>query len=236
LNPLSLTPTSIKGIDADGNVVSIAFTDTDGDGYPELVIPPGVDVAISTTVSAPSDAPLGAVDLSTVTVYEGDGGTELAPTAVLDDSQDQTTVMLGQVRLEKKAAIDPLCNGTLLSNASGVEFLADQPTQVAPGECVVWQLTAVNEGTATVKNVKISDAAPAFTDILMVGGVPALKFCQGNGCVPAGVTAPADGGTYGAGLVNFYAINGPDADPASDIGGELIPGETMTGEFTVKVQ
>jgi hypothetical protein len=41
---------------------------------------------------------------------------------------------------------------------------------------------------------------------------------------------------YSAGLVSFYSIGGATADPANQIGGELIAGEQMTGEFTVKIQ
>ena len=225
--PATGTTTIIKGVDEDGNIVDIEVTDADGDGIPELNLEPGENLPMTTTVTAPSDAPLGAVDLSTITVTDADSA---SPTAgdTLTSSEDQTTVMLGQVRVDKTVAIDEGCNGSLESS-----FMEVQATQVKPGDCVVWNLTATNEGTATVKNVKISDAAPAFTDYL----AGSLKFCQGNGCAPQSVddASNSDSGTYSAGLVNFFAINGA-SDPANGIGGELISGEKMTGQFTVQIQ
>ena len=224
----------VIGVDEDGNPVEIEVTDADGDGIPELNLEPGENLPMTTTVSAPSDAPLGATDVSTLVVTDADTS---SPTVgdTLATSEDQTTVMLGQVRLDKKAAIDTDCDGT--PDGAGATFVADQLTQVEPGQCVVWQLTAVNEGTATVKNVKISDAAPAFTDFL-TGVAGSIKFCQGNTCTPVTVTeaSDADGGTYSAGLVSFFATGGTGADPANGVGGELVAGETMTGEFTVQIQ
>ena len=218
----ALAGTTISGVDDNGNPVQIEVADTDGDGIPELLLEPGENVNMTSTVTSPSNAPLGAVDLSTISVTEVDD-------TPITAAQDQTTVMLGQVRLDKTAAIDTNCDG-----APETGFLAAQTTQVEPGQCVVWKLTATNEGTATVKNVVISDAAPAFTDI--VAGL--LKFCHGNACTPVGgVTDASDGdnGTYAAGLVKFFADNGA-SNPIGGVGGELIAGEQMTGEFTVKVQ
>jgi len=217
----ALVGTTISGVDDNGNPVQIEVTDTDGDGIPELFLEPGENVNMTSTVSSPSNAPLGAVDASTIAVTEVDD-------TPITSASDQTTVMLGQVRLDKKAAIDTNCDG-----APETGFSATQTTQVEPGQCVVWNLTATNEGTATVKNVVISDAAPAFTDVEM--GM--LKFCHGNACVPAGVTdaSDTDNGTYAAGLVKFFANNGA-SNPAGSVGGELIAGEQMTGQFTVKVQ
>ncbi len=224
LNPATMT--EITGVDEDGNYVVIEVTDTDGDGIPELNLEPGENVDFTTTVNAPSNAPLGMVDLSTISVSEIDD-------TPIVSAQDQTTVILGQVRLEKTAAIDTNCDG-----APETAFAATQLTKVEPGQCVVWNLTATNEGSATVKNVVISDAAPEFTDV--VGDL--LKFCHGNACTPAAVGdsgTDGDGGTYSAGLVNFFAGNADDtapADPANGEGGELIAGEQATGQFTVKVQ
>jgi len=223
----ALAGTTISGVDDNGNPVLIEVTDTDGDGIPELFLEPGENVNMTTTVTSPSNAPLGAVDLSTISVTDATDPTN----PVLTSAEDQTTVMLGQVRLDKSAAVDPNCDGA--PDGPGSAFMATQTTQVEPGQCVVWKLTATNDGTATVKNVVISDAAPAFTDI--VAGL--LKFCHGNACTPAAVTdaSDPDNGTYAAGLVKFFADNGASA-PASSVGGELIAGEQMTGEFTVKVQ
>ncbi|PWQ99958.1 DUF11 domain-containing protein [Leucothrix pacifica] len=225
----ALAGTTITGVDEDGNYVDIEVTDTDGDGIPELNLEPGENVDMTTTVTSPSNAPLGSVDASTITV--ADAADPLNPE--ITSAQDQTTVILGQVRLDKTAAIDVDCDGDPETG-----FLATQTQQVEPGQCVTWRLTATNEGSATVQNVVISDAAPEFTDI--VSGK--LKFCHGNGCVPSAVTDAKDAGdqgTYDAGLVKFFAGNADDvvqANPVAGTGGELIAGEQATGEFTVKVQ
>ena len=224
LNPATMT--EISGVDDDGNPVIIEVTDADGDGIPELNLEPGENVNFTTTVNAPSNSPLGMVDLSTISVSEVDG-------TPITAAEDQTTVILGQVRLDKTAAIDYNCDG-----AADTPFSANQSAQVEPGQCVVWNLTATNEGSATVKNVVISDAAPEFTDV--VAGL--LKFCHGNACSPVSVddaAADGDAGTYANGLVQFFAGNSDDAtpaDPANGKGGELISGEQATGQFTVKVQ
>jgi len=222
----ALAGSTITGVTDDGTPVLIEVTDTDNDGIPELNLEPGENVNMTTTVSAPSNAPLGSVDLSTITVTE----TNNTP---ITSAQDQTTVILGQVRLDKTAAIDTDCEGPSAPTA----FLAAQTAQVEPGQCVVWRLTATNEGSATVQNVVISDAAPEFTDIV----TGQLKFCHGNGCSLAGVTdaSDTDAGTYANGLVKFYVGNGDDikpANPAGGVGGELIAGEQATGEFMVKIQ
>ena len=204
----ALAGTTISGIVEAGNPVQIEVTDTDGDGIPELHLEPGENVNMTTNVTAPSSAPLGAVDASTISVTEIDD-------TPLTSAQNQTFVIFGQVRLEKRAAIDTDCDG-----APETGFLATQTTQVEPEQCIVWKLTATNEGTATVKNVVISDAAPAFTDV--VTGM--LKFCHGNACTPTAATdaSDTDKGTYATGLVKFFAD-------------QLTPGEQMTGEFIVKV-
>ncbi|PID46062.1 MAG: hypothetical protein CSB47_05980 [Proteobacteria bacterium] len=221
----NLAGTTISGVDDEGNPVEIEVTDTDGDGIPELKLEPGENVNMTTTVASPSNAPLGAVDQSKITVTETDN-------TPITTAQDQTSVILGQVRLKKTAAIDEDCDGNPESG-----FMATQTEQVEPGQCVTWRLTATNEGSATVQNVVISDAAPEFTDV--VAGK--LKFCHGNGCTPATVTdaSDADQGTYSAGLVKFFPGNADDtvkADPAAGTGGELISGEQATGEFTIRIQ
>lgn len=218
---------NISGVDDEGNIVVVEVTDVDGDGKPELNLEPGENVNFTTTVSAPSNAPLGAVDQSSITATEPGNDTPLSA------AEDQTSVIVGQVRLEKTAAIDVDCEAAGAPTA----FFAEPPTEVKPGECIVWNLTATNEGSTTVKNVVISDAVPDFTDIV----ADELKFCHGNGCVQAGVTdsSNADQGTYANGLIQFFAGNAGDAAPADPIngkGGELIAGEQATGQFMVKVQ
>ena len=226
----ALAGTNIQGIDDNGNPVLIEVTDNDGDGIPELNLEPGENVDMTSTVTSPSNAPLGSVDTSTLSVADG----AIAANPAITSAQDQTTVVFGQIRLDKTAAINESCDG----DSTNKVFLATQTQKVEPGQCVIWRLTATNEGSATVQNVVISDAAPEFTDI--VAGK--LRFCHGNACTPLPVDDAAtdtDQGLYANGLVQFFAGNSDDtvgAVPSAGTGGELIAGEQATGEFTVKVQ
>ena len=75
---------------------------------------------------------------------------------------------MGQVRLDKQAAVDTACDcagGTW--PAGGFEPV--QSTQVEPGQCVVWQLTATNEGATTAENVVITDETTEFTTFQAAG-------------------------------------------------------------------
>lgn len=221
---LSPGTATIKGRLPNGSFVDIPVTYVGGNA--QMTIPPGVDVDIISVVNAPSNAALGAVDTSTISVADNSGSPTPSPTVT---AQDQTSVILGQVRLDKQAAIDEGCNGSLETT-----FSANQSSQVKPGDCVVWRLTATNEGNANVKNVVVSDAAPDYTAI-----VPnMLKLCLGNtaACDATPLTDTAtdtddlsvDGGAVSGDIVTFQPWSGGSVV-------ELQPGQKVTAEFTVKI-
>ncbi|MGJ3257418.1 MAG: beta strand repeat-containing protein [Alcanivorax sp.] len=120
---------------------------------PLVTLEPGQRLDVRVTVFAPSNAPAGTVDSYTLTASNAN---------VSDTATDTTEVVVGQVRLDKQAAIDTACDcagGTW--PAGGFEPV--QSNQVEPGQCVVWQLTATNEGATTAENVVITDETTEFT-------------------------------------------------------------------------
>lgn len=132
---------------------------------------PGESATILVKVEAPSNATAGQSDTSTVTITPT-GST----TGVKVD--DTTTVNVGQVRLNKGQAADVNCDGV----ADGGTY-TQNTIQAKPGTCIVYQITATNDGNASVSNVVISDAVPTYTTIAPSPAAPAPAL---SGVTPAG--------------------------------------------------
>lgn len=96
------------------------------------------------------------VDVSTIKVYANGQILAINPAAAVSN-QDRTTVTAGQVRLEKLQALDTACNGTIVGT------FVTSALQAKPGECIVYQIKAYNDGKAEVSNVNITDTVPAYT-------------------------------------------------------------------------
>lgn len=119
---------------------------------------PGESVNILVKVAAPSNAPIGQQENTTITlVPTGAINGEAAP--VVAAKTDSTTVTNGQVRLDKTQALDANCDGT-----ADAAFTAGV-ISAKPGACVVYRIVATNEGNATVTSVVINDNAPTFTKL-----------------------------------------------------------------------
>ena len=215
----------IKGTDAAGNPIDIPVTDLDGDNKPEVTMEPGDSFDLSPTVFAPSSAAPGETDVLTLTATNVDpttGATNpTGPEYPSADVEDVSLVILGQVRLEKKVAYDAGCDGT-----PDTSFQANLTSEVAPTECAIWQIQAENQGDALAKNVVIRDTVPAFTTYV----TSTLKYCLDTGCTPAAVT---NEGVISGSDVTFYV--GTNSTPASQIGGELLPGQQATVQFMTQV-
>lgn len=115
----------------------------------------GASVKLWVKVQAPSTATNGLVDVSTIKVYADGAISSINPAAAVSN-KDRTTVTSGQVRLEKTQALQAQCTGTI--GSFGTATLAAKP-----GDCIVYQIKAYNDGKAEVSNVKITDAVPAYT-------------------------------------------------------------------------
>ncbi len=146
----------------------------------------GLDIAESARIFvkmlAPASAPIGAVNIDTVTfTTSGAINSVAAPAAV--SATDTTTVIAGQVRLVKEQALDANCDGTPETAYAQSSIGAG----AIPGACIRYRVTATNEGTANVTNLVVSDATPASTTYHTGGGSAPAVTSLGS------VTAPAVG-------------------------------------------
>jgi uncharacterized repeat protein (TIGR01451 family) len=121
---------------------------------------PNQTVTVLVKVQSPSGATNGQQDAAIVTITPtGTVNSEAAPSAVT--VTDTTNIVSGGplVRLYKYQAIDADCNG-MADGAYSMNTLSAKP-----GECVVYRIDAINEGTANATNLVIEDAIPAYTTL-----------------------------------------------------------------------
>ncbi len=213
----NLTPGNIAVQQPDGTTEIIVVTDNGG--IPVVTIPPGVVVPLTATVFAPTSAAEGEVDTLTISATDLSSGSTAT-------AQDQSQVVAGQVRITKTVAVDTDCDG-----AADTAFAETQTAKVEPGQCVIWQVVAENQGTADAFKVTVSDAVPAFTTFL----ADSLQYCVNTACTPAAMTDDAadDAAEHVAGNVSFYI--GAGADPTTATGGTLVSGDQATVRFGVTV-
>ena len=121
----------------------------------------GESVRLIVKVQAPSDATAGVSNSTVLTVHPTLNANTANPSL---SNTDLTTVNDGQVRLSKTQALDADCDG----KADGT-FTANT-ISAKPGQCVVYQITAANEGNVPVTNIAISDATPAYTTFKNIVG------------------------------------------------------------------
>lgn len=214
----NLTPGNIAVQQPDGTTEIIVVTDNAGN--PVVTLPPGVVLPLTATVFAPTSAAEGQVDTLTISASNISSG-------VSATAQDQSQVVAGQVRITKTVAVDTDCN-----NVADSAFAETQTVQVEPGQCVIWQVVAENQGTADALSVVVTDSVPSFTNFL----AGSLQYCVNTACTPTTVTDAAgdDAGEFAAGNVSFYI--GAGADPLTATGGTLVSGDQATVMFAVTVE
>ncbi len=209
----------VKVQNTDGSAeTTVELTDADTDGNVEFPLKPGQYINITDKVFAPSDAAQGEGNTTTLTVTDPDGTKRSA-------AEDNSNVILGQVRLTKTVALDVGCD-----NRADGPFAKIQSSKVEPGQCAIWQILAKNEGNTLVKNVIVNDSVPAFT-----------SYVAGSLRIDGLATDPTDqmkddAAEYdqSANKITYYL--GENADYANSKGGELASGETSIVRFTVKVE
>lgn len=216
----------IKGVDAAGNLVNIVVTDADLDGLPEVTLPAGVSFVMTPTVYAPSDAAPGTNDILTITATNTDPAAS-APDAKVEDV---SSVILGQVRLNKTVAYDAACDGT-----ADTPFAANLTAEVAPNQCAIWQIVAENQGDANALNVIIRDNVPAYTTYEAGSLRYALGTINaGNPLATLTDAAADDAGEQVVDDITFFA--GTGSAPATSKGGTLVPGQIATVRFSTRVE
>jgi uncharacterized repeat protein (TIGR01451 family) len=166
---------------------------------------PGASVRVFASVFAPAGAPLGQVDVTTVSATTANVGYGSAVPAATN-ATDNTTVINGQLTVVKMQALDGNCDGvedaayTLLNLTAGA----------IPGACLRYQVTVTNIGTAAVTNVVVNDDTPPNTTYSSV--VPASTTV-------GTVSAPANGA---AGTISATV-------------GTLGPGQSVVVTFGIRI-
>lgn len=141
----------------------------------------GASKAYFVKVFAPAGATAGATDTATVTAsFTGNANSCGTP-----NNTDISTVITGQIRLDKTQALDDGCDGV-----ADVGYAATPIAAAKPGACILYRVIATNQGTAQVKNVSVNDAIPTWTST--TGATQPATQCQSTG---VGGTAPVYGAT-----------------------------------------
>ena len=192
-------------LDSSDKVLTLAKNDL---GTALAGLAQGKSVKLWVKVQAPSTATNGLVDVSTIKVY-AEGAISTINPAVAVSNQDRTTVTSGQVRLEKTQALDIACDGTA-DSLFGTSVL-----QAKPGQCIVYQIKAINDGKAEVSNVQITDAVPAYTLAKAPTAPTAVTFA------PASTETPT------------YTLNGKNLTVTPF---KLQPNQNATLQFSVEVE
>ena len=219
-------------INAAGETKSQVFG---GTGLPDsgskIALRPGEQMTISVVVYAPSSAPDGTTDVMTVSATYNTGAKQA-------QAVDQSTVILGQLRLVKTLAADLDCNGVPDEN------LSQSPASgVPPNGCVVWQVVVSNAGTAILDEVVVRDTVPAYTAYeadSMVAGIGDASTAYAPVVTLSPLTdaddleSHQDGffAKFEDGTLFFYMGNNAQKDK----GGSFSPGDKATLRFSTRVK
>ncbi len=204
--------TSLIYIDTNAN----AQLDASDVQLTDQVLNPGERFNVLVKLFAPAVTPLGTNNTTTLTVTghkdDGDGdATTCTGTVLTDTAKDVTTVNESEVNIIKEQSVDNNCDGQ-----SDTGIFATTTFQVNPQACVIYRLTATNNGVTSVNNVRIDDASPAFTVFNTANGLP--QVTQGN----------ITGGVHGdEGSVSGGSVGGANIT--------LAPAEQMVLTFGVKL-
>ena len=208
-----------------------------GSGIPnsadKIRLNPGEKMPVSALVFSPSSAPDGTLDVLTAVATYNYG---VSTSKVID----QTTVILGQLRLIKTAALDADCNGE-----PDTSLLQSSVSTVNPGQCVIWQVVITNAGTENVDMVKVYDNIPAFTQFRS----GSLKSGFGNAgtnitsLITLSSNTDADDDESGSHPKGYHGkqigtevIYHVGTGATQTDGGSIAPGESVTMRFCTQVE
>ena len=221
-NTGNITETNIavsRSGDANG-FSSVAYLDANNNGVLDAneqqnpitsiaSLAPGASVGVFVKVFGPSSSTqIGGVNTTTLTAsLDGDLATAgYQAGGPSGSAQDSTTLVLGDVKLDKLQSID------------GTNFVRSN-LNAPPGSTIYYRIIVTNTGTADVTSVVVNDATPAYTTALTT---PAATYTDGTGAtVTVGPSDQPNNGNPGNYVFNI---------------GTLQPGRSSTINFAVKVQ
>lgn len=205
------TTGTVGALDANDTLVS-------GANLPaSLGLAPGQSATVFVKVIAPAGATPGSSNTTTVTITPTVGVYTSAPAATV--ATDSTSVIAGNLNLEKLQALDAACAG----NFATATFVNGN-LNAGPGQCVLYRITVSNVGAADATGVVVSDSTPTFTTLSVAPAATPV----GSGVVATTPAVPAVGGT-GPFKVNV----GTGATAAA--GGTLSAGQSVVITFGVKI-
>jgi uncharacterized repeat protein (TIGR01451 family) len=142
--------------------------------------------------------------------------TDAAPNCGSPSATDVSTVVTGQLRVMKTQALNAAVAGVCPVVGGGLVYNTALLQNVRPGDCVVYQVVATNEGTAAVTGVTLSDAVPSYTTY-------------------AGATQPAAQCIAGAGVTGSPVYAATATSVSCGVATSVPPGATLQLNFSVQV-
>lgn len=165
------------------------------------------------TAFLPTSLADGAIDVTEITANVVNGAN--------NDSQKVTDITTIEpdsgIEGGKSLAIDSNCDGDL-SDETAANATFETVKAANPGECVFYRITFVNNSTAPVTDIKVSDFTPPYT---AYQGGSATYLVMPAGLAAGTIASPAHGST---GNISWQFI------------GALNPGASGIVEFSVKME
>ncbi|MBI5170147.1 MAG: DUF11 domain-containing protein [Candidatus Eisenbacteria bacterium] len=165
----------------------------------------GTSVRLFVQVFAPSGAPLGQLNTTTVTATTTNLTYVSAVPAVVS-ALDATQIINGQVTITKYQSLDVDCSGSADSTFTTLNLAYG----AVPGACIRYRIVVTNVGTQNVTGVVVNDATPANT----------VSWNAATATTSVGtLSVPADGASGGV----------------TATVGVLGPGQSAVIEFSVRI-
>ena len=214
----------------DTTVATANLTSTIASAFVPLAPAPGNTAGLPLLVKlfAPTNATIGSTATATLTVKDLNSNSATAcPNAVGTYSD---TVTNGQLSVQKTQVLSAGSGttGSLACSGAVSTGFAVTSLKANPGDCIVYQVVATNQGNAPVTNVTLSDAVPAYTVYNATTGTPQ----PATQCVATGNSGTPTLTQTGTGA----ATTSVSCGLTGGTGVTLSPLGTMTLYYAVQVQ
>jgi uncharacterized repeat protein (TIGR01451 family) len=134
----------------------------DGSGNIAIPLDSQDNLQLKVRVMAPTQLAANSIDILIVEA-------SVVGTSVSVSNTDRTSSSSSQLQITKKGLRDITCSADMTS----LDHFISSHFQASPGECIVWQIVAVNTGAEPVCEVRLYDKAPAFT---FIQGFPIIYY------------------------------------------------------------